>query len=349
MQNTETIVRMITKDRPDLEHSTIFNWACYLEQLEDCELVSACNQNTDPARWLQNRVSGIGGSDIACLAGRSPWNSPRDIWMSKTKQFAAENKPQSEQARWGNVLEDVIADEWAKRNNKQIVKIPVLLCNKHNRIQLANIDGFILSDDRRTIESLLEIKTTSAYNQAVWEFGPLPEYYMWQANWYTGITCLPEYTIVCLVGGQRLFDYTLPFNKAVYAEEVSEGNKFWNENVLKMVEPAATSADAKLIKEFDAPDDIVPVIREEEGIERLADSYIQLREKIKTLEKVKQAIYADLFINMGGATQVLTQTHMLSLRSSNRRNCDYDKLAADFPDAYDSCINYTKSNSLNIK
>ena len=117
--------------------------------------------------------------------------------------------------RWGNLLENTVAQEWAKRENRQWIHVPVCLQSLDNSVMFANIDGFTLSDDRQTVTGILEIKTTNEHNRQVWETGPLPEYYICQTNWYLGVTGLPLYDIVCLVGGQRLYSYTLPRDNEV--------------------------------------------------------------------------------------------------------------------------------------
>jgi hypothetical protein len=38
----------------------------------------------DRTEWHAARKKGLGGSDIAAVMGVSPWQSPMDVWMSKT-------------------------------------------------------------------------------------------------------------------------------------------------------------------------------------------------------------------------------------------------------------------------
>lgn len=64
-------------------------------------------------QWLHWRRKGIGGSDASAIAGINPWKSPMAVWLDKTGQIEPEEA--GEAAYWGNVLENVVADEFKER------------------------------------------------------------------------------------------------------------------------------------------------------------------------------------------------------------------------------------------
>ena len=37
-------------------------------------------------QWLDARTQGVGGSDVGTILGSNPWNTPLDIWATKTGQ-----------------------------------------------------------------------------------------------------------------------------------------------------------------------------------------------------------------------------------------------------------------------
>lgn len=358
MQELSVLLDIFKRDRPDLDKRVAFEWAEYLTQLESCELYSAVSQKINEEEWLKKRVAGIGGSDIAAIMGENKWNSPRQIWASKVGALDDKPPQQSEAAEWGSILEPVVAEVWARKNNKRIIQLPVTLRSIDKPWQLANIDGFILSDDGRTIEGILEIKTTSAYNKDIWENGPLPFYYVCQANWYSGITGLSEYTLVCLVGGQKLFSYDLPFDPELFARESKAADDFWHNNVLAGIEPAATEVDLELLKHAMAAEDAVAVTSQEEEqaiildddeTERLAKAYATLRAQIGELEKLKKALQAQLILKMGTSKQALTKQYVIALNPTVRRSCDYNKLQEQYPEAYAECISITTSRTFSLK
>lgn len=354
MQSEAELMKIISAGRPDISTGTIKLWVKYLRQLQGCHLFSVASPEKDKAEWLKERRAGIGGSEIAAIMGENHWNSPRQIWLSKMGMFDDKPPQQSEAARWGNLLETIVADEWALRNNRKYVHIPVILQDDERPYLLANIDGFTLSDDMQVVTGVLEVKTTSAYNNDVWENGPLPFHYMCQTNWYCGITHLGAYTIICLVGGQRLYSYDMPAESDLFKREVAAADDFWLGHIVTGIEPAATAVDAELFKKAEAADvsedgEEVSVVWDDDENKRLVDSYIKLREKISALEDVKKAIYAQIRVNLGAATSAITSTGSVSLKRSMRRSCDYALLERIAPEVYAKVITSKLTVSLDIK
>lgn len=349
MQSVNEILEILAKDRPDVSIDEATVWANYLQQLKGCHLYSAASLEYDKEAWLKQRVAGIGGSEIATILGENHWSSPRQIWLEKIGFYDVESRPQSEQARWGNLLETTVAREWAHRNGRAWIHIPVILRSDDAYWQLANVDGFTLSDDLTTITGILEIKTTSEYNRQVWEEGPLPFNYICQTTWYCGITGLDQIELACLVGGQKLFDHTLPFDAELFEKEKAAAAKFWLENVLKGIEPEATEVDKQTTKKDDHDPSLPPVILDDDESERIVDAYCELRTKIGELTKVKDALYAQIYLKLGMSTQGLTKSHTIVLQTSARRSCDFDRLAEYYPQAYEECVSTNISTSLRIK
>lgn len=361
MQDRNSLIELITRGRRDVTQAQAGLWADYLLQLKNCHLFSVAAPEKDKAEWLRHRRSGIGGSEIAAIIGENHWNSPRQIWMSKMGMFDDKPPQQSEAARWGNLLETVVADEWALRNKRQYIHIPVIIQDDDHPHLLANIDGFTLSDDRETITGILEIKTTSAYNRDAWENGPLPYHYLCQTNWYCGITGLSNYTIVCLVGGQRLYAYDMPADPELFAREVEAADEFWSCYVIPGVEPPATAVDKELLAKADAAalaekqttvEDgepaKPPAVLDDDETERMVEGYCKLREQMAKLKEVKDALHARIRLKLGDSVDAITKTHTISLSVSNRRTCNFDKLKQLSPELYDEVVSITVGTQMNI-
>ena len=310
--------------------------------LGKCEINSTVRQEEDFIGWLRDRQNGIGGSDIAAICGVSDWSSPRDIYLAKTQ--IAEEGAQSEAARWGNVLEQSIAAEWAKRHNRDYVHIPINFKSLIYPFANANIDGFTL-DAHGNVDGVLEIKTTSVYNKEIWEEGPLPLYYMYQAQWYLLVTGLPKVTIACLVGGQRLYAYEFTAIPDIMNDIITQGKHFWYENVQKLIEPPLIGIDSdrdKVVKGETIPADnpLDPFIIENEEFEKSIEVYLNLNEKIRELDKIKKALYNNIFEGMQRHEEAITATRTLKIQKQNRKYCDFDILQK-YPDVYNETV-YTK-------
>lgn len=351
MQSTQELYELILKGRPDVSTQTASKWARYLSQLKGCHLFSVASPEKDQKEWLRERRAGIGGSEVAAIMGENHWSSPRQIWMSKIGMFDDKEPTQSEAARWGNLLETIVATEWGIRENRKWIHIPVIIQDDERPWLLANIDGFTLSDDEQVITGILEIKTTSAFNQDTWENGPIPFHYQCQTNWYCGITGQTCYTIVCLVGGQKLYHYDLPTDPDLFVREVAAADDFWLNYVEKHVEPEATDVDKGLIKEnTDEHDaDLPAIVLTDEESDRLVNAYCELRSKISELNKIKDALYAQVYLKLGKGTQAVTSEHTIVLSTSGRRKCDFERMLEEFPEAYEKCVLTSISTSLKIK
>ena len=349
MQSFDELVRICSQATT---HDEACEWAKYLAQLEGCHVYSTATQRDNEEGWHAARAKGIGGSDIAAIMGESTWKSPYDIWLSKTGQLPpAESNIQSEPARWGNLLEDTIAYEWAKRNNKQIIKIPITLQSDKYSFMLANIDGFVLSDDGARVEGILEIKTTSLHNKATWETGPLPYYYICQATWYTMITNLPAFDIVCLVGGQYMYSYHIPKDPELCERMTKAAYDFWTVNVGNLVEPKATAVDIARFQSADIATEAEeePCVDESDSTNNVLVAYVELRDKISALEKIKANLAAEIWQALNHKTVMLTKSNVVKVTRTTRRSCDIDALQRDFPEAYDATVRHTVSQSLSIR
>lgn len=353
MQGPEELFDII-RQRHSVTESQAREWAYYLGQLKGCKLFSVAAQEEDPEGWLRARTHGIGGSDIATILGENPWSSPHRIWMSKLDMFDSDKQPtQNEAARWGNLLETTVATEWGYRNNRQWIHIPVTLQSEEYPWMLANVDGFTLSDDRKVVTGILEIKTTSAFNEEPWSEGPLPFYYLCQVNWYCGICGLDQFCITCLVGGQKLYAYNdMPCDPDLFKRETVAAADFWQNNVLKGIEPKRSENDLEELQKEAADEhdqSLPPVIYDDDESSNVIQGYIDIRDKIGQLEKVKKALYAQLYVYLGKATEGVIGEHTVSIKFTERRNVNWSKLEKEYPQAYAACVGKTVSNSLNIK
>lgn len=160
------------------------------------------NDTADRENWLRERKKGIGGSDVAAVLGLSPWRTPLDVFNDKTAETVDE-KPQSEAAHFGTILEDVVADEFARRTGFKVVRFnKTLTQNPGCHVggvgwARANLDRVIVNPAIAktvrftseashalqakcftrglwlTTDAILECKTASAYTSDQW--GPSQE------------------------------------------------------------------------------------------------------------------------------------------------------------------------------
>ena len=147
MQSKQKIIEIIMSSRPDVALEVLACGLTYLVQLKGCHLYSAASE-FDKEAWLDQRKAGLGGSEIATILGENKWSSKQQVFYSKIGVYDdARPVEQSEPARWGNLLETAVAMEWGNRYEREWIHIPVILQSDENSWELANIDGFTLSED----------------------------------------------------------------------------------------------------------------------------------------------------------------------------------------------------------
>lgn len=105
-------------------------------------------------KQLALRKQGLGGSDAPVVLGLSPYKSRLALYLEKRSEV--EDDPvDSEAALWGQILEDPVATEFAKRTGYQVRKQPTRISKEHPWM-FVNMDRQIIGHPRGP--GLVEIK-----------------------------------------------------------------------------------------------------------------------------------------------------------------------------------------------
>lgn len=222
--------------------------------------------------WLLRRLAGITGTDIAAILGKHPYKTAFDVWASKTGRAEALDLSDSEPVFWGNVLEPVVASEFARRTGRsfvspqdwatdgrkaltldhdgtdkhmvEIIKSPIHVVTPDGHIQAWKPLPWLESQEAQEGPGTLEIKTTAAWLKSDWVDGA-PEYHKFQSGYNAAVAGHSWFSLAGLVGGQELltYDYGVDDDTAAWLLDVAA--KFWTDHVLGDREPAPVAADAK--------------------------------------------------------------------------------------------------------
>lgn len=190
------------------------------------------------------RKTGIGGSDVAAIAGKSKWATPLDIYLEKIgekERNKNEEEPQNGPKYWGKVLEEVVAKEYTKQTGKSLIKkvgIESMFRHPEHHHMIANLDYLI--DDGKGI---LECKTASAFIRKEWgEEGTdnMPEAYLMQCAHYSKV--LEKHGIEyvdspVLIGGNDYKIYRYTKSHELEDKIVKLEHNFWHQHVVKKTPP----------------------------------------------------------------------------------------------------------------
>ena len=249
------------------------NMGCELKELEVKMNIEVVNQNTNVlanvsdltnAEWLKIRKTGIGGSEIAALFGKSNYASPLSIYMDKLSDEIKEEE--NDFLEWGHTLEPIIRDKFPGKFTKvtgvdiHAEEYPFMMQSKDNPFMLANIDGLVCpqQDYKFSIQvgdgeweeyfipaglvGGMEIKTGSGFTMKSWKENSLPDHYFLQTQHYMAVTGLPYFFVVALIDKTLLWRY-VPRDEEIIAIIKARVNQFWTENILAKNPPAPIGSD----------------------------------------------------------------------------------------------------------
>lgn len=280
------------------------------------------------ADWLEQRRTGIGGSDAAAVIGISKWRTPLSVWLDKTGQ--APDSTETEPMKWGTLLEPVIRQEYANRTGREVMA-PGFRRHPLHGFMVANVDGVAPQDAR-----LIEVKTARS-GDGWGEPGSdqVPEEYLIQVQHYMAVLDLPVADIAVLIGGSDFRIYTVPADKELQAMLVDAEAQFWR-TVEAGIPPAPVSyADAQALYGRYARKDST-VTASQDVLDAVA-ALRRTKDKIAALEADEEAAKAVIMTAMGehdtlidAAGKPLATWRM----ASPAKRLDGKALSAAHPDIY---------------
>jgi predicted phage-related endonuclease len=216
----------------------------------------ALSPASDPAE----RRLGIGGSDIPAILGLSPYKTALDVYLEKRGLWVDEFE--SEAAHWGNVMEPVLAREYARRYECAVIRSdPTAFSDSDYLVEglqyvngpLVNFDG-IASRYLRTLthpnypwvrghvdgigisevgspRHVCEFKTADSRLSGYWgaaDSDEVPEFYLAQVMWYLMLADLDVAHLAVLIGGNRFLRYIIPRNQTLIDVMLERAEEFWH-------------------------------------------------------------------------------------------------------------------------
>lgn len=178
----------------------------------------------DRTEWLAWRKKGIGGSDASVICGVNKYKSVVELWMEKTRQI--EPKESGEAAYWGNILEPIVREEFAKRTGLEVGIEKSILQHPQYPFMLANLDGIIINPVKKC-GLIFEAKTASIYNAHEWELN-IPEHYQLQVQHYMAVTGFIGAYVAVLIAGNQFKYYYIERDEEIIKLLIRLERIFWN-------------------------------------------------------------------------------------------------------------------------
>lgn len=183
-------------------------------------------------QWLENRKTGIGGSDAGAIMGVSPYRGAYSVWADKLGK--TEPVEDNEALRQGRDLEDYVARRFAEKTGKRIRHEYGMLRSDAWPWMVANIDRRIIGEDAG-----LECKTSRDIHMKRYKNGEYPMEYYCQCLHYLAVTGWSRWYLAVLVYGTDLLVFEI--NRADVEDDISAlikaESSFWHEYVLSERQP----------------------------------------------------------------------------------------------------------------
>jgi len=245
--------------------------------------------------WLAARRRGIGSSDIAKLAGLSKWGGPLSVYYDKT-DLAGQDVPPSEAAEIGLALEPTLAKLAAGRLKRKLARVG-LVSPPAVPWMLASLDRVTVIGNRpatswANFDGIVELKTALGWSALDWDDtdgGRVPDAYYTQVQWQLRVTGLPTAHLVALAGPSiRIYTVEPDLEYQLNLEQLA--TRFWHDNVLAGVPPAADDLEAttSLLRDRWTPDESSIVIAPAGDWFSIRDDYSQAREALTEAEALKR-------------------------------------------------------------
>ncbi|GAK05201.1 phage-related protein [Geomicrobium sp. JCM 19037] len=296
--------------------------------------------------WLNYRKRGIGGSDAAAVLGISKYKTPFEVWHEKSEDYVPDTDDPSEAAYFGNILEDVVATEFARRTGKKVRRKNFMLKHPTFHFMIADVDRVVVGED-----AILECKTANQFLAKDWDGEEVPDAYLVQVQHYLAVTGKSKAYFAVLIGGQRFVWKEIERDNELIDMIIRQEKKFWYEHVVAGVAPAldGSSAAERYIKEK-YPES------EKEKVVNLGKSDLEnlkqlehIKEQIKLLGVQKAEIENNIKNQMQDAETALTTEFKVVWKNVVRQGLDTKKIKKEKPELYDEYSKESVSRPFTIQ
>lgn len=306
--------------------------------------VLARTLNMDRESWLEIRRKGIGGSDAAAIAGLSKYKSPVAVYLEKTGQL--EQEEPGEAAYWGNVLEDIVAKEFAARTGLKVKRRNAILQHPEYPFMLANIDRELVGQ-----KVGLECKTASAYLKDLWEGDEVPMQYLLQCQHYMAVTGYQAWYIAVLIGGNTFVHKRIERDDELIEQLIAIEKDFWENHVLPRVPPMLDGSEAsgELLKKMHPVADKGTETELPLEADELLEQLDAAKEEAKAASERVSEIENRLKAMLGDHEAGLARHYQVTWKNVTSRRIDSKALKAEHPDIYEKFAKQSISRRFSVK
>ncbi len=293
--------------------------------------------NTSHVEWLRSRKQGIGGSDASAILGFNPWKSAFELYIDKTSDEI--EVIDNEAIHWGNVLEDVVAEEFTRRTGKKVRRRNQTFVHAEHDFMIANIDRDVVGE-----KALLECKTTNAFNSEAWEGDDIPPAYMCQIQHYMAVLDYEKAYIAVLIGGQKFVWKEIERDEEFIQLMIQLEEDFWENHVLAEVPPEidGSPSASELLNKMYPEDNGETIMLQSDEAETLIEAIESIKAETKEQKQLQKEYENKLKLMIGEAETGVTPKYEVRNKTITSNRFDSKSLKKDMPEIAEK---YTKQSS----
>lgn len=286
--------------------------------------------------WLWRRKQGIGGSDASAILGFNPWKSAFQLYIDKTSDTVEEID--NEAIHFGNVLEDIVAEEFTRRTGKKVRRRNQTFRHPEHSFMLANIDRDVVGE-----KALLECKTTNAFNADAWEGEHIPPAYICQLQHYMAVLNYEKAYIAVLIGGQKFVWKEVQRDDEFIELMIAQEKQFWEEHVLKEIPPEIDGSPSatEMLNKMYPKDNGETIMLQSDDAEMLIEAIESIKSEVKEKQTLQKEYENKLKLMIGKAETGVTPRFEVKHKAYERNSIDTKALKKELPDIAEK---YTKQS-----
>ena len=305
--------------------------------------------------WLKCRQDGIGGSDVAAIMGLSKYRTALDVYISKVEEIPeTDSLADNEFIYWGNVLEDVVAKEFQRRNPEyKMIKTSYMYQHPEHKFMVANVDRLLYHPEHGW--GVLEIKTASEYRNSHFEGDEIPEEYLLQVQHYLGTIPELKYSFLAvLVGGNKYKDFRMERDEELIETLTILEKDFWGNHVLAQNPPEIDGSEAatELLKTLYGPENAesgTEIIQLDNSLEKWLVEYNLANEEEKAAKIRKENAINHLKQEMGNYQQGVLADKKINWKVINSSDFNKKQFGKDHPELLEKYTSPKQYRTFSIK
>ena len=292
--------------------------------------------------WLNDRMKGIGGSDVGAVLGLNKYKSAYTLWAEKSGLLPSE-EVDNEAMRVGRDLEQYVADRFMEATGKKVVTSDYSFQSEAHPFMLANVDRLLVNE-----EVGLECKTASALTKCDFENGDIPPSYYCQCMHYMAVTGFKKWYIAILVMGKGFYWYEINRNEEEIQALIKAEEDFWNcveSGEAPEVDASESTKDTLNLRWQSQEKECILGHEAEDSVKEL----LSIKKRMKALKELQTAYENVIKSEMEEAEFAEVENATIKWKTSKSMTFDRDKFKKENPELFKQYLKETTSRKFYVK